>query len=38
MLKGRPNIQMDLGRQEEWVNRNLRKFSMDKCKSLTWKG
>ena len=32
MLKGRPNIQMHLGRQEEWANRNMRKFNMDKCK------
>lgn len=32
MLKGRLKVQMDLGRQDKWANRNLREFNMNKCK------
>ncbi|PKU47407.1 rna-directed dna polymerase from mobile element jockey-like [Limosa lapponica baueri] len=33
-LEGRANLQEDLDRLEEWVNKNLMKFNKDKCNIL----
>jgi len=33
-LEGRPTLQEDLDRQEEWANKSLIKFNKDKCKVL----
>ena len=33
-LEGRPTLQKDLDRLEEWANKNLMKFSKVKCKVL----
>lgn len=34
MLKGRTAIHRDLDMLEEWADRNLTKFDMNKCKAL----
>lgn len=36
MPEGRAATQRDLGRVEEWANRNLMKFNKDECKVLHW--
>ena len=33
-LKDTVAVQRDLDRLEEWANRNLRKFSKDRCEAL----